>query len=330
MSEPDSGISTVALTVTRTGSFGTATITWTISAVSSSPGASILDIGANAGQVVIPNGGNTNTFFFTARPDDTPEVEEQFLVTLITVTENNQMILSQDQQVTWWHGWGWACDVPQNSACMSVILSDGQDAIMEAGIGVVMVVDRGTGGKRDGCNVFTNSLLVQNEAVVTILANDDPSGVFSISNSTRGPFFLDEQNNRILVITIARSRGDLTRELISYELIGQPNEIAGGIGIADFQPGAREMDVTLFVTDDDTPETNETFLFRIRPLNAAVELLEPTTVDITVLANDDFAGVFSFNASSLITSIGEGVVCVVCSLLAPPSNCSTNIIWVLQ
>lgn len=99
MSEPDSGISTVALTVTRTGSFGTATITWTIGAISSSPGASITDIGANAGQVVIPNGANSNSFLFTVRPDDTPEVDEQFLVTLIIVTEDNQMILSQGQQV---------------------------------------------------------------------------------------------------------------------------------------------------------------------------------------------------------------------------------------
>lgn len=99
--EPDSGISisTVPLTVTRTGSFGTATVTWTISAVSSSPGADIMDIGANAGQVVIPNGANSGSFLFTVRPDDTPEVDEQFLVTLITVNEGNQMILSQNQQV---------------------------------------------------------------------------------------------------------------------------------------------------------------------------------------------------------------------------------------
>lgn len=140
---------------------------------------------------------------------------------------------------------------------------------------------------------------------MTILANDDPSGVFSISNSTRGPFFLDEENNRILVITITRNRGDLTRELISYDLIGRPTEIAGGQGIADFPPGQREVDVTLFVTNDNTPEVNDTFLFTITPVNVAVELEEPSSVSITVLANDDYAGVFSFNVSSLTTSIGK-------------------------
>lgn len=141
--------------------------------------------------------------------------------------------------------------------------------------------------------------------MVTILANDDPSGVFSISNSTRGPYLLDEEDNRILVLTISRSRGDLTRELIRYDLIGEATEIAGGQGIADFQEGVREVDVTLFVTNDDVPEVNETFQFVIDPLTVGVEVLLPSTVDITVLANDDYAGVFSFNSSSLSTSIGS-------------------------
>lgn len=139
---------------------------------------------------------------------------------------------------------------------------------------------------------------------MTILANDNPSGIFSISDSTSGPFFLDEDTNRILIVTIVRSRGDLTQELIQYDLMGEPGEIAGGQGIAEFQPGERSEDVTLFVTNDDIPEVNETFTFRIQPLSPGVVLATPTSVDITVVANDDFAGVFSFNTSSLSTSIG--------------------------
>ena len=146
---------------------------------------------------------------------------------------------------------------------------------------------------------------------MTILANDNPSGAFSISNSTRGPFFLDEENNRILVITITRSRGDLTQELIQYDLAGEPAEIAGGQGIADFLPGgSREINITLFVSNDAIPEVNETFLFSIMPLNPQVLLEAPTTVEITVLANDDYAGVFSFNTSSLSTILGMYITCV--------------------
>lgn len=143
---------------------------------------------------------------------------------------------------------------------------------------------------------------------MTILANDNPSGIFSISNSTAGPFLLTEDTNRILVVTISRTRGDLTQELIQYDLLGQPGEIAGGQGIADFQPGERSKDITLFVTNDNIPEVNETFVFTIQPLSAGLVVGTPASVDITILANDDFAGVFSFDESSLSTSIGKHII----------------------
>lgn len=88
------------LTVIRTGSFGTATITWAISASAGSTGASVMDVGASAGVVVIPNGADTATFPFTVRPDDTPEIDETFVVTLLLVNENNQMIRTQQVRKT--------------------------------------------------------------------------------------------------------------------------------------------------------------------------------------------------------------------------------------
>lgn len=91
--EPPTLLSTVNLNVTRSGSFGTATITWTITPSANSQGAEVSDIGVNAGQVVIPNGANSAVFPFTVRPDTTPEVDELFVVTLVLVTETNQMIL---------------------------------------------------------------------------------------------------------------------------------------------------------------------------------------------------------------------------------------------
>lgn len=95
MSEPEASPSSIDLMVSRTGSFGTATITWAITPSANSPGADILDIGVSAGVVVIPNGANTAVFQFIVRPDDRPEVDEVFLVSLILVTEQNQMILPQ-------------------------------------------------------------------------------------------------------------------------------------------------------------------------------------------------------------------------------------------
>lgn len=139
---------------------------------------------------------------------------------------------------------------------------------------------------------------------MTILANDDPSGVFSISTATRGPFYLNEDNDNTLIITVVRTRGALTRELIRYMLTGEMGEIAGGQGLAEFQAGDREFSVTLLVIDDIIPEMNETFMFVISALDSRIQLGSPLSVDVTILANDDFAGLFAFNISSLTSNIG--------------------------
>jgi len=138
---------------------------------------------------------------------------------------------------------------------------------------------------------------------VTILANDNPAGIFSIAASTSGPFLLNEDSSDSAVISIVRSRGDLTRELVRFDLTGRVGQIAGGRGLADFPEHVREVNVTLLVINDLVPEINESFVFTISNLNSGLELAPPTSVSVTVLANDDFAGVFSFNWTEF--SIGE-------------------------
>lgn len=54
-SEPDDGFITLSLTIIRTGGFGTATVTWTTSAVGDST-FDASDVGVAAAQVTINNG----------------------------------------------------------------------------------------------------------------------------------------------------------------------------------------------------------------------------------------------------------------------------------
>ena len=90
-----------------------------------------------------------------------------------------------------------------------------------------------------------------------------------------------------------------------FNLEGRAGQIAGGRGLADFQERVREVNVTLLVINDVVPELDEMFVFTISGLNSGLELATPTSVNITVLANDDFAGVFAFSSSSASLSIGE-------------------------
>lgn len=98
VSELDSGIAFAILNVQRSGSFGMATITWSVR-----PQEALADIGLSAGIVVIPSGDNAASFQIPILPDDEPEIDETFTVSLIVVMENNQMIFTQ--QVSCYINW---------------------------------------------------------------------------------------------------------------------------------------------------------------------------------------------------------------------------------
>ena len=91
MAESDSAVAFLTLNVERSGSFGLATVIWSVSP----QGASLTDLGLSAGRVIIPNGGNNASFQIPVLPDDQPEVDETFTVSLIAVMEANQMIFTE-------------------------------------------------------------------------------------------------------------------------------------------------------------------------------------------------------------------------------------------
>ena len=74
----------------------------------------------------------------------------------------------------------------------------------------------------------------------------------------------------------------------------------------NFVPGQREANVSLLINNDDIPETNETYTFSISTIDGNTAILgSPTLVDITILANDDYAGLFRFAADSLQATVGK-------------------------
>lgn len=89
--EPSDFPSLVQLTLTRSGSFGAATITWVVTTFN----ADIFDIGANTGTVTFPSGSNTTQLEIFISPDDVPEIDELFTVTMVSVSPSSQRIDSQ-------------------------------------------------------------------------------------------------------------------------------------------------------------------------------------------------------------------------------------------
>lgn len=144
---------------------------------------------------------------------------------------------------------------------------------------------------------------------MTIALNDNAEGVFTVSSS-QSSYTISESSDDVITINILRARGALTTEAIQYQTLpGSGADFIGGVGVAVFPPGVTEAAVLVLPNDDDIPENTEEFNFTITASSSNL-LGNVTHIGITIQANDEYAGVFSFADSSLQLSIGEiGCVC---------------------
>ena len=153
---------------------------------------------------------------------------------------------------------------------------------------------------------------LQDTATVTILLNDNAEGIFSLTSSQTS-YTIEESTLDVISITIQRDEGALTTQTIIYQTVpGTGSDFIGGVGVAEFVPGQTERIITLLPIDDDIPENTEVFNFTISAGDGNDAILgSPVALEITILPNDDYAGVFRFEDSSLTVTIGES--CFICS-----------------
>ena len=126
-------------------------------------------------------------------------------------------------------------------------------------------------------------------------------------------YTIEESTLDVISITIQREEGSLTTQTIIYQMVpGTGADFIGGVGFVEFVPGQTENVVTLLPNDDDIPENTEVFNFTISAGDGNDAVLgSPVALEITILPNDDYAGVFRFEDSSLNVTIGGW--CFVCS-----------------
>ena len=140
--------------------------------------------------------------------------------------------------------------------------------------------------------------------MVTIALNDNADGIFTVSSSQTA-YTIAESSDTVITIRILRDVGALTTQSIQYQTLpGTGSDFIGGFGVEMFGPGRTEATVLVLPNDDDIPEDSEEFNFTISASNGDI-LGNVTYIGITILANDEYAGVFSFTDSSLDISIGE-------------------------
>ncbi|XP_071260291.1 adhesion G-protein coupled receptor V1-like isoform X2 [Salvelinus alpinus] len=130
-------------------------------------------------------------------------------------------------------------------------------------------------------NVSHGRLGVRTEATVTVLASDDPYGVFVFSESSR-PVRLPE-GHTLVTLTIYRQRGLMGRVRVTYGTLSEADAapfMTPGVGRAnegnDFVPllesvvftaNQSEAKVTLRVLDDEEPERDESVFMELISVN---------------------------------------------------------------
>uniref|UniRef100_A0A663NAC2 Adhesion G-protein coupled receptor V1 n=1 Tax=Athene cunicularia TaxID=194338 RepID=A0A663NAC2_ATHCN len=175
-------------------------------------------------------------------------------------------------------------------------------------------------------NVSSGRLGNHTNATLTILANDDPYGVFMFSEQNR-PIKVEEEAKNIS-LTIIRRGGLLGTVMVTYRTIGDdekspflPPDVVRAIEGKDYLPitgytiftaNQSEAIISLPILDDDDPERSESVFVELssivliekvqdRPIvnSPRLGLVGETIAHVIINANDDAFGTLQLSASTV-------------------------------
>ncbi|NXK95299.1 GPR98 protein, partial [Formicarius rufipectus] len=175
-------------------------------------------------------------------------------------------------------------------------------------------------------NVSSGRLGNHTNATLTVLANDDPYGVFIFSERNR-PIKVEEETKNIS-LTIIRHGGLLGTVMVTYRTIGDdekspflPPDVVRATGGKDYVPitgyvifatNESEATISLPVLDDDDPERSESVFVELngiilvkkvqdRPIINSPRLgsVGETIAQVIINANDDAFGTLQLSASTV-------------------------------
>ncbi|EGD76521.1 hypothetical protein PTSG_07638 [Salpingoeca rosetta] len=154
------------------------------------------------------------------------------------------------------------------------------------------------------------SLATPTSATLTVLANDDPSGVFQWDAASRGPLQAEEGSS--IALTIERLGGALDAVTVTVSL--QPAELNDVdvviTRVVPFPRGVRSRLVALQVLQDTRPELQTQLTATLQGVSGGARLGDHTQATVIVPENDDPRGVFSFAPANDTYQLGNYTVAV--------------------
>ncbi|KAM6225436.1 adhesion G-protein coupled receptor V1 [Rhynchocyon petersi] len=177
-----------------------------------------------------------------------------------------------------------------------------------------------------------------NTSTVVIALNGDAFGVFVIytisPNASEDGLYVEiqEQPQTTVDLVIHRTGGSLGQVTVEWRVVGgTATEGLDFIGAGDvliFAEGETKKTVILTILDDSEPEDDESIIVSLVYTEGGSRILPSSdTVTVNILANDNVAGVVSFQTASRSVIGHEGEILQFHVIRTPPGRGNVTIDW---
>ncbi|XP_006885449.1 PREDICTED: G-protein coupled receptor 98-like [Elephantulus edwardii] len=177
-----------------------------------------------------------------------------------------------------------------------------------------------------------------NTSTVVIALNGDAFGVFiiySISpNASEDGLYVEvqEQPQTTVDLVIHRTGGSLGQVTVEWRVVGgtatEGLDFIGAGDILTFAEGETKKTVILTILDDSEPEDDESILVSLVYTDGGSRILPSSdTVRVNILANDNVAGVVSFQTASRSVIGHEGEILHFHVIRTPPGRGNVTVHW---
>ncbi|KAM4707152.1 adhesion G-protein coupled receptor V1 [Discoglossus pictus] len=177
-----------------------------------------------------------------------------------------------------------------------------------------------------------------NTSVVVIMMNGDAFGVFVIYNlnpnaTEEGRHVeVEEQPQTTVQLVIERREGSMGQVTVEWGIVGgsatKNMDFTADGELLIFAEGETRKLVTITILDDSDPEENEDILIRLMETDGGSRILPSSdSVTIVILANDNAAGVISFQTASRSMIGREGEQLQFHVLRTSPGRGNVTVLW---
>ncbi|XP_042811947.1 adhesion G-protein coupled receptor V1 [Panthera leo] len=177
-----------------------------------------------------------------------------------------------------------------------------------------------------------------NTSTVVIALNGDAFGVFviySISpNTSEDGLYVEvqEQPQTTVELMILRTGGSLGQVTVEWRVVGgtatEGSDFVGAGDILTFAEGETKKTAVLAILDDSEPEDDESIIVSLVYTEGGSRiLLSSSTVRVNILANDNVAGIVSFQTTSRSVIGHEGEILQFHVVRTPPGRGNVSVNW---